>query len=71
MDNRTNTERDYKMIIAQLLRVDKTTGIVTANDGRCWDVSGDNWNELVADADIVAAYEGLTIEFYNSELPEA
>jgi hypothetical protein len=61
---------DTEMITAQLNRLDKTTGIVSANDGRCWDVSGDNWKELVADADSVAAYEGLTIEFYDSELPE-
>jgi hypothetical protein len=58
------------MTTAQLNRIDKTTGIVSANDGRCWDVYGANWAELVADADSVAAYEGLTIEFYDSELPE-
>ena len=58
-------------ILAQLNRVDKTTGILSANDGRCWDVSGDNWKELVADAESLAAYEGLTIEFFDSELPEA
>jgi hypothetical protein len=59
------------MITAQLDRIDKTTGIVSASDGRCWDVSGSDWQELVADADSVAVYEGLTIELYNSELPEA
>ena len=32
---------------------------------------GDNWKELVADAESLAAYEGLTIEFFDSELPEA
>lgn len=59
------------MTTAQLDRLDKTTGILSTNDGRCWDVYGGNWAELVADAESLAAYEGLTIEMFNSELPEA
>jgi hypothetical protein len=59
------------MITAQLDRIDKTTGILSASDGRCWDVCGGNWAELVADAESLAAYEGLTIDMLNSELPEA
>jgi hypothetical protein len=59
------------MIIAQLLRVDATAAILTANDGRCWDVFGDNWKEMIADAKGLAAFEGLTIDLFDSELPEA
>ena len=59
------------MVTAQLDRIDKTTGILSANDGRCWDVYGANWKEMVADAESLAAHEGLTIDMLNSELPEA
>jgi predicted component of type VI protein secretion system len=59
------------MTTAILDRIDTTSAILTASDGRCWDVYGDNWAELKADAQALAAFEGLTIELYNSELPEA
>jgi hypothetical protein len=57
--------------LAQLNRIDATTAILTANDGRCWDVYGDNWVELKADAENIADFQNLTIELFNSELPEA
>ena len=59
------------MTTAILDRLDTTTAILTASDGRCWDVGGDNWSEIKADAQALAAFEGLTIELYNSETPEA
>jgi hypothetical protein len=55
---------------AILDRTDRTSGVLTASDGRCWDVYGDNWAEIKADAESLAAFEGLTITLFNSELPE-
>jgi hypothetical protein len=45
--------------------------LLCAADGRVWEIYGDNWAELKADAQAVAEAEGLTIELYNSEIPEA
>lgn len=59
------------MTTAILDRTAKDAADLTASDGRVWDVYGDNWAELVEEAKIIAAFEGLTIELFNSELPEA
>jgi hypothetical protein len=59
------------MTNAQLNRLDATTSVLTANDGRCWDIYGDDWAAMKADAQSLAAYEGLTIDIFNSETPEA
>lgn len=45
--------------------------LLCAADGRVWDVYGDNWAEIVAEAEVIAQSEGLTIEVFNSEMPEA
>jgi len=56
---------------AILDRITTESAILTSADGRCWDVYGDNWAEIKADAQALAEAEGLTIELYNSETPEA
>ena len=58
------------MTNAILDRTTKDSAILTASDGRMWDVSGDNWAELKVDALYIASIENLTIELFNSELPE-
>lgn len=59
------------MTTAILDRTDRSTAILTASDGRIWDVYGSNWAELVEEAEAIAAFEDLTIELFNSETPEA
>ncbi|MEI7892005.1 MAG: hypothetical protein WCI05_02875 [Myxococcales bacterium] len=56
---------------ATLDRATASYALLIASDGRVWDVNGSNWAELEADAAEIAAYEGLTIETLNSEIPEA
>mgnify|MGYP003650625385 FL=1 len=58
------------MTTANLDRETSTHALLIASDGRIWDVNGSDWAELKTDADEIAASEGLTIEIYNSELPE-
>jgi len=59
------------MTTAILDRLDQNTAALTDSAGRVWDVYGDNWAELVAEAKAIAEFEGLTIELFNSETPEA
>lgn len=47
------------------------TATLTNAEGLVWDVYGSSWAEMKEDAEAVAAFEGLTIEMFNSELPEA
>ena len=59
------------MTTATLDRQTADYAILCAADGRTWDVYGDNWAELREEARLIAAHEGLTIDLYNSETPEA
>lgn len=56
-------------ITATLDRETKDYAILCVSDGRVFDIYGDTWTEMVEEADIIAAHEGIIIENYNSELP--
>lgn len=60
------------MITATLDRQTKDWALLCCSDGRVYDVTGDNWSELVACAKdtIDMLGENIEIECYNSELPE-
>jgi hypothetical protein len=51
-------------------RQSKEHAFLTLADGSVFDVYGDNWVEIVADADCLAEHLGVAIDVYNSELPE-
>lgn len=59
-------------MIANLDRQTKTWALLTLPDGRMWDVSGDNWAELVFDAKAIIEMEGLGVTeiVENDECPE-
>jgi len=56
--------------IAELNRIDATSAILTASDGRCWDVYGSNWNEMIADAKSIAYFEDILIDLFDEEMLE-
>jgi hypothetical protein len=57
--------------IAELNRVDATSALLTASNGRCWDVYGSNWDEMIADAKSIAYFENLEIDLFGEEMLEA
>lgn len=59
------------MTTATLDRAARDHALLVASDGRVWDVYGDSWVELALEGEAIASLEGLTIETFNSELPEA
>ena len=60
------------MTTAILDRTSQDTALLTASDGRQWDVYGEaTWASVKAEACLIAEHEGLTIEIFNSEMPEA
>ena len=40
-------------------------------DGRVFDIYGDDWAEICADARALADHLGVVIDVFNSEAPEA
>lgn len=52
-------------------RFNETTAELTLADGRKFEVYGDNWTELCADARALADHLGVTIDVFNSIGPEA
>lgn len=57
--------------MSNLDRQSKHHALLTLADGRVFDVYGDNWAELVADAKAQLAHLGIAIDpTLNSELPE-
>lgn len=59
-------------MIANLDRMTKTWALLTLEDGRMWDVCGDNWAELVTDAKATIEMVGLDVTelCLNDECPE-
>ena len=51
-------------------RLDKLTAELTLDDGRKFEVYGDNWAEIRADALSLADHLGVTIDVFNSVAPE-
>ena len=59
-------------MIANLDRQTKTYALLTLPDGRMWDVYGDNWAELVLEAEYIIGIVGLDVTeiVENTECPE-
>lgn len=53
-----------------LNRLTETSGMLMVGSDE-YDVYGDTWSEMKACAQEIADYLGVTIDTFNSELPEA
>jgi hypothetical protein len=52
-------------------RLDKLTAELTLADGSKFEVYGDSWAEIRADALVLADHLGITIDVFNSVAPDA
>ena len=57
--------------LATLDRQTKDWALLTAPNNDIFDVCGENWSELVAEAKVIADHYGFSIDVFNPEMPEA